>query len=1064
VLEGQAGDLLKNVCCCESGNRADGGRRPNALLLLQATIGARQSALTCFQALHSHERQHEALGTELPAELRGFLPSPMPEKLPGHGCASDMDLGSVRVDGAIQWVGKRLSVGRRSRARARASGGCAAALTTHTGPYLPVAWYLIRPRAPSVVAESAPDQALPVQEDPRLRGVPDPFVGAIRLWCRAPLPSGSESGDHGRMAMNVLGLWFCVAATTCAFAQSDSFKPATRDLGSEVKQLFEKRCVECHGSAVDPKKKSFKRFGAVEHLDKVRSNSKFVDSKNPMDSALLGHVVGPNADMPQNKDGEYVELPAEEQAILREWFAANMPLPGEKQSVLNAPAVRPEFVGADEWLDAIVADLEQLAKEGKDPRQARYFTLGHLHNAGAGDERIDTFRRGLTKLLNSLSWHPEPCQPSFFGPGKAIARVLLCDLKWDSAKWERVLKVENNYFLMQGLDQEAEISRRTGTRLAWVRADWFVFHAAQPPLYHDLLAPADQPDAIASDRALESYLGLDALSNIASNNVARAGFVGGKVDRVRGSGVSDNNRLIERHVLAGNGRYAPTGWSGYYWKSYDFGGNAGTKSIFGHPFGPKGVPYKGAWPQGQEFEQDGGEIIWSLPNGMQAYLLVDGKGARIDKGPPDIVKDAAESGGLGSVIVNGISCMACHDQGTKDKQDQMRAHVENLAPPYGTTFTPSAKQAIQRLHPKPEDFAKLLQQDRTRYQSAAQRLGVAALDRNQREPVVAAFAAFRDEKVTFEDAAFELGLLPEVLSKVLGASLGSLRQQLESVESGGNGGVPRDQFVQSFRQIAEQLGIGVIGQGKDGSEAEVSFDGWLEGRQELRSGLRFADLLWVEFGASRMEKVSGSFRPSSESLRDARRVRDHIGFGKTRNEAIEDAQDSLRSYCSDSIRAEVTSLVSSDFDGGLDLVRLLNGQVRPTYKDQIGKPVERDVSSDMLKCLSQIGSGSRFNKPFPTEVPSIVGRTYTIVHSYIADGMRLSLVGAPTEKHEFGWCVKRVASVRFEADLIVIDGKVLIDSESLDSLVRRSILPVSFGNQLRERFGDFIKPRMLYFR
>ena len=86
MLEGQAGDLLKNVCCCESGNRADGGRRPNALLLLQATIGARQHAFTCFQALHSHERQHEALGTELPE----------------REYSSDMGLRRVRTDGSIQ--------------------------------------------------------------------------------------------------------------------------------------------------------------------------------------------------------------------------------------------------------------------------------------------------------------------------------------------------------------------------------------------------------------------------------------------------------------------------------------------------------------------------------------------------------------------------------------------------------------------------------------------------------------------------------------------------------------------------------------------------------------------------------------------------------------------------------------------------------------------------------------------------------------------------------------------------------------------------------------------------
>ena len=65
----------------------------------------------------------------------------------------------------------------------------------------------------------------------------------------------------------------------------------------------------------------------------------------------------------------------------------------------------------------------------------------------------------------------------------------------------------------------------------------------------------------------------------------------------------NNNRVVERHAS----RY------GAYWKSYDFAGNTGTQNIFTHPL---------------DFTQDGGEIIFNLPNGLQGYLIVDASGER----------------------------------------------------------------------------------------------------------------------------------------------------------------------------------------------------------------------------------------------------------------------------------------------------------------------------------------------------------------------------------------------------------------------------------------------------
>ena len=116
----------------------------------------------------------------------------------------------------------------------------------------------------------------------------------------------------------------------------------------------------------------------------------------------------------------------------------------------------------------------------------------------------------------------------------------------------------------------------TGCTLPYVRADWFVAAASRPPLYHEVLQVPD------TDRDLEKQLHIDVEENIRHERVCRAGF--------NGSGVSQNNRLIERHDSS----------FGAYWKSYDFANSSGRQNLFEHPLGPMGA---------DAFDHSGGEII-----------------------------------------------------------------------------------------------------------------------------------------------------------------------------------------------------------------------------------------------------------------------------------------------------------------------------------------------------------------------------------------------------------------------------------------------------------------------
>src|SRR5205823_12880982 len=102
---------------------------------------------------------------------------------------------------------------------------------------------------------------------------------------------------------------------------------------------------------------------------------------------------------------------------------------------------------------------------------------------------------------------------------------------------------------------------------------------------------------------LEKMLGVNPALET-PRDVARGGL--------RNSGIALNNRVVERHIA----RY------GAYWRSYDFRGSQGEQNIFRDPV---------------TLHANGGEFIFSLPNGMQGYFIADAEGRRLDKAPIDIV-------------------------------------------------------------------------------------------------------------------------------------------------------------------------------------------------------------------------------------------------------------------------------------------------------------------------------------------------------------------------------------------------------------------------------------------
>jgi serine/threonine-protein kinase len=294
---------------------------------------------------------------------------------------------------------------------------------------------------------------------------------------------------------------------------------------------------------------------------------------------------------------------------------------------------------------------------------------------------------------------------------------------------------------MQRLAQDVE--RLSGYELPYIRADWFIATASRPPLYEAVLGlPRDA-------RELERRLGVDVQGDFLRDRVARAGFAT--------SGVSHHNRMVERHDAA----------TGAYWKSYDFKSDEGPGELPRFPLGPAFAENPFAR---QAFEHAGGEIIFSLPNKLHGYLLVNAKDERIEAGPIEIVGDALQTAGS-ATIVNGLSCMGCHKAGTIGGfADAIRA---------GSAVAGEAREKVERLYPRKEAMDRLLGEDEDVFLSALEKATGPFLkvDSEKDKPIrdfpepVGAIARLYVKDLGIEEVAAELGLAdPKVVQATIEAN------------------------------------------------------------------------------------------------------------------------------------------------------------------------------------------------------------------------------------------------------------------------------------------------------
>jgi Domain of unknown function (DUF4384) len=562
----------------------------------------------------------------------------------------------------------------------------------------------------------------------------------------------SKSGSCVHRWMLASAVWAGASCLGVVAGYGDDVPAPTDPLAKAAFEVLDRNCARCHQQGrLVKREQPASGFGNILKLDEIGKNRALIVPGNPFGSYLFKRIV--DREMPLDVIMGETTAPGPNEADIKALEAWINSLAGQAASCETH-----KFVTNKDIVALIAADLEKLPR----PRASatRYLTLTHFTNICADPEALKVYTQGAIKLVNSLSHSADVVRLETIDPEHSILRINLDDIGWRASDWDLVL-ANDPYAVVTDTQFTSVLEGATGTKLPYVRADWFAFAASRPPIYNRLL------NLPSSFQQLTLAEGVDIEDDIRRFLVKRAGF--------QKSGVSANNRLIERHKAR----------DGYLWTSYDFGGNRERQSLYEFPLGPGG-------PHG--FNHDGGETIFSLPNGFQAYFLNNSKGQPLDKGPTNIVRDPSRKD---FAVTNGISCMGCHDQGMRKAKDDIRANV--LA---GRVFSKDVKDAVAALYPPTEIMDAVIEEDLKRFTGAVTRAGLDPVLKFNGVEMINALSKRYEDDVDGTLAAAELGLTKDEFSKAANDSDKRLKPMLRRLEQSL---VPRDQFEAAFKALAKDI-------------------------------------------------------------------------------------------------------------------------------------------------------------------------------------------------------------------------------------------------------------------
>ncbi len=368
----------------------------------------------------------------------------------------------------------------------------------------------------------------------------------------------------------------------------------------------------------------------------------------------------------------------------------------------------------DRTLERLLGDL--LQQPEPDRRFQRYVLIA-AHEGGetfpgaaprteaerrARIERVaEGERTAVSKLVNSLTMAPDIHRPEPIDEARSIVRIDLRDYGWEGPtdvagsrhadRWEAIAANAALCVPLEGPHAE-KLEQLTGSTAPFLLARDLVATAANGELYYALLGLPTSIDELQAQLMRGTLAG--ATNRVTESQKYRAGFTT--------SGISPVIRAVERGVDAvepGRG----------YWQAFDFGDDERGSAVFSDPL---------------SFTADATEVIFSLPNGLQAFFVANGDGQRVTDYPPASVTTHASRDHL---YENGASCFGCHSVGALGFSDQVRSRY--LIQEAGVA--PNVRAQILATYPEVAVMDQLMAGANQAYVEAAQRAGLLPDEQDQ---------------------------------------------------------------------------------------------------------------------------------------------------------------------------------------------------------------------------------------------------------------------------------------------------------------------------------------------
>ncbi|MEY2933183.1 MAG: Serine/threonine-protein kinase pkn1 [Pseudomonadota bacterium] len=525
-------------------------------------------------------------------------------------------------------------------------------------------------------------------------------------------------------------------------------KPPTQEEldRASVENILESNCGYCHGPKLTAAQAKA-GMNYIDDIDKLVLEGKVL----PMNSAgspivqrmVRGLMPPPGSGYPAVTDADidkvaaFIDNP-------RYWDVPDANCTDQDQ-----------LVDFDQLYQDINDDLRDA--DNNDAQFFRYISITNRFTAGVCAEGgLDRDRQGLIKMMNMLSIKASTGDVVPANDDETLYRIDLRDFDWDRAVdvngapftdvWEAI--ADANPYAVEFFGDDADEAKDDAlTAFPVMFADQMMDVAIIGNLYYSIIGV----DVAQPLSTFITGLGIDVDANIEEEEAIRAGTSKSRISR--------QDRLVERHDIGIRG--------GAYWQSFDFANDA-NESIFEDPFG---------------FTPGGTEAIFTLPNGMLAYIIADANDT--------IVEDSAillDTNQNNFRAVTSVSCSNCHATGFIPVVDEVRDIAVANAREIG--LNNDQLEQLKAIYVAPDAFARKAKQDSEGFYQRA--LQLVDLPIQGGDPVSGVFLRF-DQDMTLNDAAGDLGVTPDDLENSI-----DLLNPVLSILDTANGTIDRDDFTNVF--------------------------------------------------------------------------------------------------------------------------------------------------------------------------------------------------------------------------------------------------------------------------